>query len=157
MFPRPNWPFSFLPVKNTGLQLKLTFLLINQNMLLVLKRTISMRRLFCTPYNQLLWWQVTNNVTDTGFYIPWRIGYNFGLAKLLEKPSGTLWWTSTLVSVKRPYRNKLTLHLSQTKPQLTIISEVSREVTKNGYLFRLCVSPSKSAIWTYILIWNRHT
>ena len=66
-------------------------------------------------------------MTDTGFYVPWRVGYNFRLAKLLEKPSGTLWWMSTLVSVERSYRNKLTLYLSQIKPHLIIISEVSRE------------------------------
>ena len=30
-------------------------------------------------------------VIDTGFYVPWRVGYNFRLSKLLEKPSGTLW------------------------------------------------------------------
>ena len=66
-------------------------------------------------------------MTDTGFYVPWRVGHNFRLAKLLEKPSGILWWVSTLVSVERSYRNKLTLYLSQIKPHLIIISEVSRE------------------------------
>ena len=30
-------------------------------------------------------------MTDTGFSVPWRVGYNFRLAKLLEKLSGTLW------------------------------------------------------------------
>ena len=64
-------------------------------------------------------------MTDTGFYVPCRVGYNFRLAKLLEKPSGTLWWVSTLVSVERSYRNKMTLFLSQIKPHLIIISEVS--------------------------------
>ena len=29
-------------------------------------------------------------MTDTGLYVPCRVGYNFRLAKLLEKPSGTL-------------------------------------------------------------------
>ena len=66
-------------------------------------------------------------MTDTGFSVPWRVGYHFRLAKLLEKPSGTLWWMSTIVSVQRSYRNKLTLYLLQIKPYLTIISEVSRE------------------------------
>ena len=66
-------------------------------------------------------------MTDTGFYVPKRVGYNFRLAKLLEKPSGTLWWVSKLVSVMRSYRNKLTLYLSQIKPHLIIISEVSLE------------------------------
>ena len=66
-------------------------------------------------------------MTDTGFYVPRRVGFNFRLAKLLEKPSGTLWWMSTLVSVERSYGNKLTLYLSQIKPHLIIISEVSRE------------------------------
>ena len=36
-------------------------------------------------------------MTDTGFYVPSRVGYNLRLAKLLEKSSGTLWWMSTLV------------------------------------------------------------
>ena len=66
-------------------------------------------------------------MTDTGFYVPWRVGYNFWLAKLLEKPSGTLWWMRTLVSVERSYRNTLTLYLSQIKTHLIIISEVFRE------------------------------
>ena len=66
-------------------------------------------------------------ITDTGFYVQWRVGYNFRLAKLLEKPSGTLWWMSTLVSVERSYRNKLMLYLSQIKPNLIIILEVSGE------------------------------
>ena len=64
---------------------------------------------------------------DMGFYVPWRVGYNLRLAKLLEKPFETLWWMSTLVSVKRSYRNKLTLYLLQIKPHLIIISEVSQE------------------------------
>ena len=63
-------------------------------------------------------------MTDKGFYVPRRVGYNFRLAKLLEKPSGTLWWMSTLVSNARSYRNKLTLYFSQIKPHLIIISEV---------------------------------
>ena len=66
-------------------------------------------------------------MTDTGFYVPWRVGYNFRSAKLLEKPSGTLWWMSTLVSIARSYRNELTLYLSQIKPHLIIISEIFRE------------------------------
>ena len=66
-------------------------------------------------------------MTDTGFYIRWRVGYKFRLAKLLKRPSGTLWWMSTLVSVERPYRNKLTLYPPQIKPHLVIISGVSRE------------------------------
>ena len=53
-------------------------------------------------------------MTDTGYFVPWRVGYNFRLVKLLENPSGTLWWVSTLVSVERSYRNKLTLFISQT-------------------------------------------
>ena len=70
-------------------------------------------------------------MTETGFYVPWRVGYNFRLAKLLEKPSGTLLWVSTLVSVERSYWNKVTLYLSQIKPHLIIISEVAlRKVTK---------------------------
>ena len=56
---------------------------------------------------------------------------DFRLAKLLEKPFGTLWWVSILVSVERSYRNKLTLYLSQIKPDLIIISEVSREKSQN--------------------------
>ena len=66
-------------------------------------------------------------MTDTGFYVPWRVGYNFRLAKLLEKSSCTLWWMSTLVSVAKSYRSKLELYHSQIKPHLIIISEVSRE------------------------------
>ena len=66
-------------------------------------------------------------MTDTGFYVPLRVGCNFRLAKFIEKPSGTLWWMSTLVSVERSYRNKLTIYHSQIKSHLIIISEVSRE------------------------------
>ena len=66
-------------------------------------------------------------MTDTGFYVPGRVDYNYRLAKLLEKPSGTLRWMSILVSAEISYRNKLTLYLSQIKPHLTIISEVSRK------------------------------
>ena len=29
-------------------------------------------------------------MTDTGFFVRYWVGYNFPLAKLLEKPSGTL-------------------------------------------------------------------
>ena len=64
-------------------------------------------------------------MTDTGFSVPWRVGYNFRLAKLLEKHSGTLCSMSTLVSVERSYRNRLALYFSQIKPHLIIISEVS--------------------------------
>ena len=74
--------------------------------------------------------RLLTKMTDTGFYVTWRVGYNFRFAKLLERPSGTLWWVSTLVSVERSYRNKLTLYLSQIKPHLIIISEVSRESHK---------------------------
>ena len=56
-----------------------------------------------------------------------KVGFNFPFARLLEKPSCTLWWVSTLVSVKRSYRNNMTLYLSQIKPHLIIISEVSQE------------------------------
>ena len=90
-------------------------------------------------------------MTDMGFSVPWRVGYSFRLAKLLEKLYGTLWWMSTLVSVERSYRSKLTLYLSQMKPHLIIISEVSRgKSQKNGYLIRLFVSPSTSAVCYYI-------
>ena len=57
-------------------------------------------------------------MTDTGFHVPGRVGYNFRLANFLEKPFGTLWWMITLVSVKRSYRNKLTIYHSQIKPHL---------------------------------------
>ena len=89
-------------------------------------------------------------MTDPGVYNSFKVGYNFRLAKLLERLSGTMWWMSTLVSVEKPYRNKLTLYISQIKPHLIIITEVSRESHKKGTLFRLCVSLSKSAICTYI-------
>ena len=45
--------------------------------------------------------------TDTGFYVPLRVGYNFWLAKLLEKPSGTLWWMSTFSPVENQNDLKL--------------------------------------------------
>ena len=37
---------------------------------------------------------------------------------------------STLVSVERSYRNKLTLYHSQIKPHMTIISDVSLEMSQ---------------------------
>ena len=92
--------------------------------------------------------------TDTVFYVPWRVGYNFRLAKLLEKTSGTLYWMSTLVSVERSYRNKLTLYLSQMKPHLIIISEVSREKSQK----RLCVQVVRlSDSLLSALIYNKTT
>ena len=45
--------------------------------------------------------RLLTKMIDMGFYVPWRVGYNFRLANFLEKPSGTLWWMSTLVSVER--------------------------------------------------------
>ena len=89
-------------------------------------------------------------MTDMKFYVPRRVGYNFRLAKLLEKPSGTLWGVSTLVSVERSYRNKLTLYLSQVKPHLIIISEVSREKSQKMVICSGCASLSKSVVCTYI-------
>ena len=94
-------------------------------------------------------------MTDTGFYVPWRVGYNFWFAKLLEKPSGTLWWVSTLVSVERSFRNKLTLYLSQTKPHLIIISEVSREKSQKRLsvqIVRLFVKVSCLDLYTIKLL-----
>ena len=79
-------------------------------------------------------------MTDKGFYVPWRVDYNFRLAKLLEKPSGTLWWMSTLVSNARFYKNKLTLYLSLIKPHLIIISEVSREKSQKTVISSSCAS-----------------
>ena len=92
---------------------------------------------------------------DTGFYVPLRVGYNFRLAKLLEKPSGTLWWRSTLFSVERSYRNKLTLYLSQIKPHLTIITEVSREKSQKMVILSGCASLRQSVISA--LIYNKTT
>ena len=79
-------------------------------------------------------------MTDKGFYVPWRVGYNFRLAKLLEKPSGTLRWMSTSVSNARSYRNKLTLYLSQIKPHLITISEVSQEKSQKTVISSSCAS-----------------
>ena len=45
--------------------------------------------------------RLLTKMTDMGFYVPWRVGYNFRLANFLKKPSGNLWWMSTLVSVER--------------------------------------------------------
>ena len=95
-------------------------------------------------------------MTDTGFYVPWRVGYNFPLAKLLEKPSGTLWWMSTLVSVERPYRNKLTLYLSQTKPHLTIISEVSWEKSQKWLTVQV-VRLSVKVCYLHLYTWHKTT
>ena len=94
-------------------------------------------------------------MTDTGFYVPWRVGHNFRLAKLLEKPSGTLWWMSTLVSDKRSYRNKLTLYLSQIKPQSIIISEVSQEKSQKTVILSGCASLRQSLLSA--LIYNKTT
>ena len=76
-------------------------------------------------------------MTGTRFYVPGGVGYNFRLAKLLEKPSCTLWWVSTLVRVERSYRNKLMLYLSQIKPHLIIISEVSREKSQKRLSYKV--------------------
>ena len=94
-------------------------------------------------------------MTDTGFYVPWNVGYNFRLAKLLEKPSGTLWLVSTLVSVRRSYRNKLTLYISQIKPHLIIISEVSREKSQKMVICSGCASLCQSLLSA--LIYNKNT
>ena len=91
-------------------------------------------------------------MTDTGLYVPWRIGYNFLLAKLLEKPSGTLWWVSTLGSVERSYRNKLILYLSQIKPPLIIISEVSQEKSQKRLSVQVvCLSVKVCCLHLYTI------
>ena len=69
--------------------------------------------------------RLLTRMTDTRFLGAYRVGYNLRLVKFEEKPSGTLWWISTLAGVERSYRNKLTLYLSQIKPHLIIISELS--------------------------------
>ena len=92
-------------------------------------------------------------MTDTGFYVSWRVGYNFRLAKLLEKSSGTLWSMSTLVSVARSYRSKLMLYLSQIKPHLIIISEVSWEKSQNTVIGSSCASLRQSLLSA--LIFNK--
>ena len=94
-------------------------------------------------------------MTDTGFYVPWRVGCNFRLAKLLDKPSGTLCWVSTLVSVERSYRNKLTLYLPQIKPHLIIISEVSQEKWQKMVICSGCASLRQSLLSA--LIYNKTT
>ena len=94
-------------------------------------------------------------MTDTGFYVPLRVVYNFRLANILEKPSGTLWWMSTLVSVERSYRNKLTIYHSQIKPYLIIISEVSREMAQKTVICSGCASLGQSLLSA--LIYNRTT
>ena len=94
-------------------------------------------------------------MTDTGFYVPLRVGYNFWLAKLLEKPSGTLWWMSTLVSVERSCRNNMTLYLSQIKPNLIIISEVSQEKSQKTVICSGCASLRQSLLSA--LIYNKTT
>ena len=93
-------------------------------------------------------------MTDTGFYVPWRVGHNFRSAKLLEKPSGTLWWMSTLVSDERSYRNKLTLYILQIKPHLIIIWEVSQEKSQKTVIWSGCASLRQSLLsaLTYIKI-----
>ena len=77
----------------------------------------------------------------------------FWLAKLLEKPSGTLWWMSTLVSVERSYRNKLTLYHSQIKPHLIIISEVSLEKSQKTVICSSCAFLRQSLLSA--LIYNK--
>ena len=91
-------------------------------------------------------------MTDTGFYMPWsrRVGYNFRLAKLLERSSVTLWLVSTLVCVERPYRNKLTLYPPQIKPHLVIISEVSREKSQKTVICSGCGSLRQSLLSAFI-------
>ena len=51
----------------------------------------------------------------------------FWFAKFEERSYGTLLWMSTLAGVEKSYRNKLILYLSQIKPHLIIISELSCE------------------------------
>ena len=99
--------------------------------------------------------RLLTRMTDTGFYVPWRVGYNFRLVKLLEKPSGTLCWVSTLVSVEKSYRKKLTLYLSQIKPHFIIISEVSREKSQKTVICSGCASLRQSLLSA--LIYNKTT
>ena len=94
-------------------------------------------------------------MTDTGFYVPWMEGYNFRLAKLLEKRSGTLWWVSTLGSVKRSCRNKLTLYFSQIKPHLIIISEVFLEKSQKTVICSGCALLRQSLL--SVLTYNKTT
>ena len=51
-------------------------------------------------------------MTDTRFYVPWRVGYNFRLENLLEKPSGTLWWMSTLIVLRDPTETSWSISLA---------------------------------------------
>ena len=102
------------------------------------------------PYNRLLWWQVANNDDRYGFYVPWRVVYNFRLAKLLEKPSGTLLWMSTFVSVERSYRNKLAIYHSQLKPHLIIMSEDSKKKSQKTIICSGCASLRQSLLYSFI-------
>ena len=89
-------------------------------------------------------------MTDTGFYVPWRVGYNFRFAKLFESPSGTLCWVSILVSAEKSYRNKLTLYPSQIQPHLIIISEVFLEKSQKTVICSGCAALRQSVVCTNI-------
>ena len=69
-------------------------------------------------------------MTDTKCYVPWRVGYNFRLAKFLEKHYCTLWWMSTLFSVEGSYRNKLTISLTNKATLAHHFRGFLRKVTK---------------------------
>ena len=94
-------------------------------------------------------------MTDMGFYVPGRVGDNYWLAKNLEKPSGILWWMSTLVSVEKSYRNKLTIYHLQIKPHLIIISEVSQEKSQKTVICSGFASLRQSLLSA--LIYNKTT
>ena len=99
--------------------------------------------------------RLLTRMTDTGFLVAWRVGYNFRLVKFEEKPSGTLWWISTLAGVERSYRNKLMLFLSQIKPHLIIISELSWKKSQKMVICSGCASLRQSLLSA--LVYNKST
>ena len=99
--------------------------------------------------------RLLTRMTDTGFLVAWRVGYNFRLVKFEENPSGTIWWISTLAGVERSYRNKLTLFLSQIKPHLIIISELSWKKVAKTVICSGCASLHQSLLSA--LVYNKTT
>ena len=100
-----------------------------------------------TPYNQLLWWQITN-IDD--IEVSWRVVYKFKFTKTRKKPSGILWWMSKLDNqvLRDPTEIISLANIDKFDHHFRAFPKI---VTKICYPFWLWVSPSKFAVFTYIL------
>ena len=67
------------------------------------------------------------------------MGNSFRFAKFEKRPSDVLWWRSKLAGVKRSYRSKLTLYLSQIK---CLLGNSHKFVICSGSVFHQCLLSS---------------